>query len=899
MKASRLRARFLGYFEDRGHVVRPSSPLVPSGDDSLLFANAGMVQFKEIFLGLEDAPFPRAATSQKCVRAGGKHNDLAEVGRTARHHTFFEMLGNFSFGDYFKSEAICYAWDFLTRELGISPDDLYVTVHHTDDEAALLWEREAGVDPGRIFRLGDRDNFWRMGDTGPCGPCSEIHFDGRSKSRRGGTLNAAEFEACAESGAFLELWNLVFMQFDRASDGTLRPLPAPSIDTGAGLERLASVLQGVSSNYDTDLFAPLLAAAAQALGKRYRRDEGAGVAHRVLADHSRAAVFLVCDGVFPTNEGRGYVLRRILRRAVRHAWRLGCREPTVCKVADAVFEAMGEAYQDIILQRSHITSVIHNEEERFLRTIDGGMKRLEELTAHARRIPASSAVEAGVSEISGSDAFKLYDTFGFPPDLTEIIAAERGFAVDMAGFELELERQRARSRADRKATGEAMDRPRRRNGTPLSHPQRSRVYEQLSLETAVAASLRGEDGRVCLILEDNPFYAEGGGQVSDAGLISGKGDRWRMEAEEVQSDPGKFLGCVGVWGAPEGRTPKEFAGEAVRASVDLRLRAGAERNHTATHLLHAGLRDILGSHVAQRGSKVEPGRLRFDFVHPKPMSTEEVSEVERWVNRRIWDGIDVEASELPLDDALAMGATALFGEKYGDVVRMVRIGEESAELCGGTHARNTALIGLFVIRAEAGVAAGVRRVEAVTAERAFAELSDYRARIRRIAASLRAQPPQLEGRLARMKEREKELSEAVRELRRSPGSSERVVARVNFSVDGAQGAYRGVRLACRAPAEAREWGDAFRSEHPMGAAALAAELPGGKAALFAFAGDAAIGAGLRADALLREVAKAAGGRGGGRPHMAQGSAPDATLVDDALKRGASFVEAFFAKGEAK
>ncbi|HEY0036947.1 MAG TPA: alanine--tRNA ligase, partial [Longimicrobium sp.] len=567
MRADEIRSRFLDYFARQGHAVRPSSSLVPGDDPTLLFTNAGMVQFKKVFLGMEEAPFTRAATSQKCVRAGGKHNDLEAVGVTARHHTFFEMLGNFSFGDYFKRDAIRFAWELLTEEFGIPRERLWVTVHHTDDEARQLWLEIAGISPERVFGLGDKDNFWQMADTGPCGPCSEIHFDLRPEGRRGTEVSREEFEELGEKGEFLEIWNLVFMQFDRDADGELHPLPAPCVDTGMGLERLASVLQGVDANYKTDLFADVIARAVDVVGVPYEYDTPQGVSYRVLADHGRATAFLLADGVFPSNEGRGYVLRRILRRAVRHAYLLGRRAPTLVEVVEAVIDRMGVTFPELLGRREYIVGNTRAEEERFLATIDAGIKLFDQL-----------APAGGSGTIAGAQVFKLYDTFGFPVDLTELMAQERGYGVDLEGFERELDAQRHRSREDRKAAGIGVEADAFAMGWEEvpgdTADQDFAAYRATAAQTDILAFRRMEDGRMALQLRENPFYAESGGQVSDRGHV--RGDGWSMTVNEVR----KVAGRVAVVGPVEG----DFIPGPVTAEVDEPPRRDTERNHTATHL---------------------------------------------------------------------------------------------------------------------------------------------------------------------------------------------------------------------------------------------------------------------------------------------------------------------------
>ena len=907
MKSAEIRRRFLAYFEARGHAVRPSSPLVPEGDRTLLFTNAGMVQFKGVFLGEEKLPFARAATSQKCVRAGGKHNDLEEVGRTARHHTFFEMLGNFSFGDYFKREAIAYAWEFLTVEMGLDPNRLFVTVHHTDDEAAALWTELAGVAPERVFRLGDKDNFWQMADTGPCGPCSEIHYDLRPQEEWGTIPPTPEFERRGEAGEFLELWNLVFMQFDRDASGEQKPLPAPSIDTGLGLERLAAVMQGVGSNYHTDLFIPLLERVAEVVGRPYEAASEEGVSYRVLADHARAVAFLLGDGVFPSNEGRGYVLRRILRRGVRHAWLLGRREATVVEVAGAVIDGMKEAYPGLAARRENIVRAVRGEEERFMGTIEGGMARLAEVA------PRAAAGTSPGPVIPGAEVFKLYDTFGFPPDLTRIVAAERGYGVDMEGFEEALEGQRERSRAvggqvhaasasakplsavvkPGKAAGQAEGRADGVGGDTgfalagemhVVHANQQFVgYDSLNAETDVIG-YRAHNGHADLILRDRPFYLEAGGQVSDRGSVVGDG--WSMEVTQVLRDGDHVV----LRGQPTGDFPGEAVlGAAVTARVDAPTRQDTERNHTGTHLLHATLRSVLGDHVVQRGSLVAPDRLRFDFSHTAPMTRDQIGAVEDMVNEGIWVNHPVRTGIRSRDEAVAAGAMALFGEKYGDEVRVVEIPGVSMELCGGTHVRRTGEIGLFGITSETGVGGGVRRIEALTGRRAFGRLARYRDRVEELAGTVKARPENLERRVGELVARVAALEGLVDDLRRHGSGGADVLAEAEIDAGGRPVRYRGVRMRVGSAGDVRKWGDAFRDSPDAVVAVVAAEMPGGKHSLFAFASDRAIAAGLRADQVVREVAARVGGRGGGRPHMAQAGVGDPEGLEDAVRAGAEVV----------
>ncbi len=883
MKASEIRRRFLDYFQLRGHELVPSGPLVPPDDPTLLFTNAGMVQFKRVFLGEEEGPHRRAVTAQKCVRAGGKHNDLEQVGKTTRHHTFFEMLGNFSFGDYFKRDAIHYAWEFFTSELGLDPDRLYATVHHTDDEAALLWQEVAGLEVSRVFRLGDEENFWQMGETGPCGPCSELHYDLRPEEERKGTLGPDAFEALGEEGRILELWNLVFMQYDRGVDGTLEPLPAPSIDTGAGLERLAAVLQGVDSNYHTDLFLPLLDRVARVVGEPYRAETEAGVSYRVLADHARAVAFLLADGVFPSNEGRGYVLRRILRRGVRHAWLLGRREPTLVKVVEEVVDRMGDAYPDLLDRKAHVLRASRVEEERFLQTIEGGMERFDEL---APPLEDGEGEASSRPVIPGEEVFRLYDTFGFPQDLTQIMAEERGYAVDLEGFEEHLRAQRERSRRDRARSQPRIQGEELGDWAVLDDESEQVFvgYDEVDVETE-ALALRRENGTVGVVLKENPFYLESGGQVSDRGRIVGEG--WTASVEQVvRSGPGTaLLGSIlegdGPPASPIGPVP-------VRACVDREARHDTERNHTATHLLHAALREVLGDHVVQRGSLVAPDRLRFDFTHPEALTPEELVRVEERVNEGIWQDLPLRFKSMPYEEAVAQGAIALFGEKYEDQVRVVEIPGVSKELCGGTHLRHTGEAGLFLIAREGGVAAGVRRVEAVTGPAAYERVKELRGTVRGVAERLKSTEENVLRRIDQLREERDELERHLEEMRKSGGAGEEVVVDSLVRIDGDQGdpiRYRAYRLRAREADEARSFGDAFLERERGAVAVVAVELPEGKCSLFAFVTDDVIGRGLRADHLVRAVAEVVGGRGGGRPHMAQAGVEDQGRLDEALQTG--------------
>ena len=881
MTTAEIRRKFLEFFESKDHTVTASSSLVPVDDPSLLFTNAGMVQFKAVFLGEKSVGITRAVTSQKCVRAGGKHNDLEEVGRTSRHHTFFEMLGNFSFGDYFKRDAIKYAWELVTDVYGLDPDRLFATVHQSDDEAAELWSNMIGLPPERIYRLGDEDNFWQMADTGPCGPCSEIHYDVRPESNE--VTSVEEFVQLNDAGKIMEIWNLVFMQFDRDTEGTLKQLPAPCVDTGAGLERIASVLQGVDSNFHIDLFAPLLDRAAELVGKDYDPDTPEGLSFRVLADHARAVAFLLADGVLPASEGRGYVLRRILRRGVRHAWLLGKREPILVGVIEALIDTMGDAYPELVSERGHILRTTRGEEERFLITIEGGMARFGELVSGDRET------------IPGEEVFKLYDTFGFPADLTELMAVELGFSIDMEGFQAALDEQRERSRADRAAsqvefegvTGEG-------DWVDLIEDQQSFVgYDTLATTTDVLAyHARGESAG--LVLRENPFYMESGGQISDVGKVTG--DSWSLTVQDVRTigNQTAILGLLsGSWTEQPGVPLR------VEAAVNLVARNDTIRNHTATHLLHAALRSILGTHVVQRGSLVTPDRLRFDFAHEAPLTDEERAAVEAHVNEEIWSNHSVEIEYRSYKEAVDAGAMALFGEKYAEEVRIVNIPGVSMELCGGTHVTSTGDIGLFRLVSETGVAAGVRRIEALTGRGAFAHMAAKEAVLQKAAAALKTAPENLSQRAEQLLGEQAELEALFDELRLQPPPGDSDIVSENLDLaDGVTVLYRGLRFRTRGADDARKWGDAFLSAGKPGVAVLAAELPGEKYSLFVFVTDELIQRGVRADIVVREIAAIVGGKGGGRAHMAQGGVEDPIRLNEALSSGVETVRILLSTGAA-
>ncbi|HEX6106808.1 MAG TPA: alanine--tRNA ligase [Gemmatimonadales bacterium] len=859
MDSSRIRRLFLDFFVAKGHREVPSSSLVPADDPTLLFTNAGMVQFKRTFLGQEQRDYARATTCQKCVRAGGKHNDLEQVGHTRRHHTFFEMLGNFSFGDYFKRDAIAYAWEFVTSPdyLGIPAERLRVTVHHSDDEARAYWREISRLPDHRIYGLGDKDNFWQMGDTGPCGPCTEIYVDLEWAEGQGDgpeEIPQAEFERLAEEGRFLEIWNLVFMQYDRSADGSLTPLPKPSVDTGAGLERIAAVMQGEDDNFHTDVFLPLIERVGSLVGTSYDRDAENRASYRVLADHARAVTFLLADGVYPSNEGRGYVLRRILRRAVRHAWLLGRREPTLAPLTEVVVREMGAVYPELVAKAGFIREVTETEEHRFLETIEGGLKRLEEIFA------------SGARTIAGDEAFRLYDTFGFPIDLTQIIAGERGVDVDLAGFEASLDAQRRRSRAARRSGGTpapsgggapAVVTPKPGKWRSLKRgKQRFVGYDRTEADTDLLA-FRQEGPRVEMLLKDNPFYAESGGQVSDLGAVRGEG--WSLAVDTVRKDErGTVVG---------GSFGETFEPTGVHAAVDAPRRRDTERNHSATHLVHYVLRKRLGTHVRQQGSLVEPERLRFDFSHHGPIDPAALEAIEAEVNELVLANDAVTTREMPYADALALGAMAFFSEKYGDRVRVVHMGP-SIELCGGTHVRSTGQVGPFRFTAQSGVAAGVRRIEAITGSGALRAVRELEQRLARIAESLKAQPEHVVRRVEQLLEERQRLEARLAEALRSAGAT--TAAGETARIGEVE-----VTIADTATDDRAEVGgisDRFREGRRN--AILVLFSSAGRGAIHVTLTDDLVSAGRKAGDLVNRIAALSGGRGGGRPHFASAGAGD-------------------------
>ena len=871
---SEIRQLFLKFFADRGHTVVASSSLVPHNDPTLLFTNAGMNQFKDCFLGQEKRAYVRAATSQKCVRAGGKHNDLENVGRTARHHTFFEMLGNFSFGDYFKKEAIAYAWEFLTVDLDIDKSRLYVSVYTDDDEAADIWHEQEGVPRARIFRF-EEDNFWSMGDTGPCGPCSEIFFDNGPEVGCG----SPDCTVGCDCDRYMEVWNNVFMQFDRQTDGELVPLPKPAVDTGMGLERITTVMQKVQSNYDTDLLRSIIGYIEKLSGKDYGANPDDDVSMRVMADHSRATAFLIADGVMPSNEGRGYVLRRIMRRAMRHAKMLGFADPVLYKTAGFVLDLMAAAYPQEAERKSFVVKIVEKEEERFIQTLDNGLRILNEEVDRLRK--KQSTV------IAGPVLFKLYDTYGFPTDLTADIVEADGFTIDEAGFESCMNEQRQKAREHWKGSGEeaigSVYRELVEHGTTVTFTG----YHELQASSRIVAILHdGEQvsqasagERIEIVTTQTPFYGESGGRVGDLGTIRAPG--LKVDITETKKPLPNLIVHVGqvVAGALQ-------IGQEVELKVDAAARQATALNHTATHILQAVLVEVLGDHVKQAGSLVTPDRLRFDFSHYTAITPAELRRIEAEVNRRIRENRAVETREMAADEAIAAGATALFGEKYGERVRVVNLGEFSMELCGGTHASASGDIGLFKIVQEMGIAAGVRRIEAATGTRALELVQQQDEALGRMAGLVKSDRPQLETRLTKMLERQKELERelAILESRLKSGQAEDIMSKLE-EVGGVK------LLAAEVDATdgkgLREMADKLRDKLGSGVIAIGCPHEGKVNLLVAVTAD--LTGRLHAGKLVGALAAEVGGRGGGRPDLAQAGGNQPEKLTGALSKVADLV----------
>jgi len=863
MKVADIRSRFLDFFAERGHTIVPSSSLVPGNDPTLLFVNSGMVQFKDVFIGLDKRPYNRATTAQRCVRAGGKHNDLDNVGYTARHHTFFEMLGNFSFGDYFKRDAIRYAWDLLTRVYGLAPGRLWTTVYIDDDEAYDIWTKDIGVPPDRCIRIGDNkggkyasDNFWQMADTGPCGPCSEIFYD-HGPDVWGGPPGSPD----AEGDRYIEIWNLVFMQFNRDDKGVMHPLPKPSVDTGMGLERLAAVLQHVHSNYEIDLFQDLIRAAARETGAA----DLTAPSLRVVADHIRSCAFLIVDGVIPGSEGRGYVLRRIIRRAIRHGYQLGQKQPFFHRLVADLDRVMGDAYPELRGDAQRVAQVLKQEEERFGETIENGMRMLEQ------------ALSSGGKVLDGATAFTLYDTFGFPFDLTADVCRERGVTVDEAGFDAAMEAQRGRARAASQfKAGAKLE----YTGTHTAF----RGYETLSTEgritalykegTAVQTLTAGDRG--IAVLSETPFYAESGGQVGDRGELTKGGVCLTLFAvEDTQKIQAEVFGHFGTVVNGELNV-----GDTVAANVDHAARARTMRNHSATHLMHKSLRDVLGSHVQQKGSLVDPDKTRFDFAHNAPVTDDEIRRIEAIVNAEILRNAPTEARTMAIDAAQKSGAMMLFGEKYGDEVRVLDIGG-SRELCGGTHVARTGDIGFFKIVAESGVAAGIRRVEAVTGDGALAWVQAREAMMAAAASALKVPAEEMEPRVAQLIESAKAAEKEIAKLR-----GQLALGRLDEVIGAGMRTVKGVKALAVVldgvdATVMRETLDKVKDRMQSGIAVLAT-VNDGKVSLIAGVTKDLTGR-IKAGELVNHVAQQVGGKGGGRPDMAQAGGTNAAALPDALR----------------
>jgi len=865
MKSNEIRKKFLDYFAGKGHAIVASSPLVPGNDPTLLFTNSGMVQFKDVFLGQDRRPYVRATTAQRCVRAGGKHNDLENVGYTARHHTFFEMLGNFSFGDYFKREAIEFAWELLASVYKLPVDKLWVTVYKTDDEAYDIWSQDIGVPRERIVRIGDKagggsDNFWQMADTGPCGPCSEIFYD-HGPGVEGGPPGSKD----ADGDRYIEIWNLVFMQFNRDDKGALKPLPRPSVDTGMGLERIAAVLQGVHSNYDIDLFQDLIKAAAR---ETHSKDLASN-SLKVIADHIRACSFLIVDGVIPGNEGRGYVLRRIIRRAIRHGYKLGQTEPFFHRLVDDLSRAMGGAYPELVQARERVAQVLKQEEERFAETLENGMKVLE------------GALNREDKMLDGETVFQLYDTFGFPVDLTADIARERDVRIDYAGFEAAMQRQRERARA---ASRFSMTTSVEYSGSATEF----HGYDTLQLEGTVVALYRegtqvqeiAAGDTAVVVLDRTPFYAESGGQVGDRGELAG--ECGTFEVEDTQKIQAEVFGHKGVL-----RTGRLGVGDKVMAAVDPVARARAACNHSATHLMHAALRKVLGPHVQQKGSLVDPQRTRFDFSHHEPMTEAQIRQVEELVNREIRRNLEVMARIMKYDDAIKAGALAFFGDKYGEEVRVLGMGEFSTELCGGTHVKRTGDIGFFKVISETGIAAGIRRIEAVTGEGALAWVQEMEAERHFIEGFYQATGDALKEKLQAEREEKKAIEKELVRLRSKIASSQGDEL-VDQAVD-----VKGIKVLAATIEGAdvkalRETLDKLKDKLKTAAIVLAA-VNDGKVSLIAGVTQDAV-ARIKAGELVNHVAWQVGGKGGGRPDMAQAGGTHPEKLPAALASVRGWVE---------
>ena len=871
MSAANVRRAFLDYFAAAGHTVVASSSLVPGNDPTLLFTNAGMVQFKDVFLGQDQRPYVRATSSQRCVRAGGKHNDLENVGYTARHHTFFEMLGNFSFGDYFKAQAISHAWTFLTGTLGIDPKRLWVTVYQDDDEAADIWLKQVGIPADRLTRLGEKSNFWSMGDTGPCGPCTEIFFDHGAHIPGGPPGSPDE-----DGDRYVEVWNLVFMQYDRSADGTMTPLPKPSVDTGMGLERISAVMQGVHTNYDIDLFQGLIAAAAGLVGAT----DLSSPSLRVIADHIRASAFLVADGVLPSNEGRGYVLRRIMRRAMRHGHKFGAEPTFFAGLLPALVAAMGEAYPELVERQAFIREVLFKEGEQFARTLANGMGLLETAIAVSQRDPV-----AGTAPVLGGDtAFKLYDTYGFPADLTADICRERGLSLDQAGFDAAMEAQRDRARA---ASRFGVD---LRGGADLGTVTTFSGYERSNDLGVIAALLHegevvdhlseGQSGEV--VLAQTPFYAESGGQVGDTGWLLAPGVLFEVSDTRKRGAAYSHIGRL----ARGTLRP----GDSLEAQVDAGRREHIRRNHSATHLLHAALREVLGTHVTQKGSLVTPERLRFDFAHHQPVTADELRSIEQRVNQQVRLNAEALTRTMGYDDAVAAGAMALFGEKYADEVRVLSIGSFSTELCGGTHVQRAGDIGLFKILTEGGVAAGVRRIEALTGQSAIEHIEHTDELLRQVSGLLRGTREDVAARVQETLDQVRSLEKQLRSVKDKLASGQGTDLAAG-ALDVGGGAKLVATVVDGADATSlRNAVDQLKDKLKSAVIVLASVAAPDKVVLVAGVTADLVGR-IKAGELVGAVAAQVGGKGGGRPDFAQAGGTQPEALPAALAGVAALVRA--------
>ena len=871
MTANEIREKFLKFFEGHGHTIVPSSSLIPKDDPTLLFTNSGMVQFKNCFLGLEDRGYSRAASSQKSVRAGGKHNDLENVGYTARHHTFFEMLGNFSFGDYFKKESIAWGWEFLTVNMGLPKDKLWITIYKDDDEAFEIWNKQMGVPAERIVRMGMESNFWMMGETGPCGPCSEILYD------QGPSVGCGRPECSVECDCdrHLEIWNHVFTQFDRDQDGNFQPLPKPNIDTGMGLERLAAIVQGVQSNYDTDLFTPIIAGIAGIAGRAYGANAEADVSMRVIADHGRAVTFLIGDGVLPSNEGRGYVLRRILRRAARHGKLLGIDRPFLPEVVSLVVTVMQEAYPDLIDKESYIRKVVVNEEQRFIDTLDTGLRILGEEVALLKK--------EGRQVIPGDVVFKLYDTFGFPVDLTADIVRKDGLTLDMEGFEAAMEAQREKARESWKGSGEqaVADSYKKLSVRGVTTEfigyhgvteATARVTAILKKDAEVEELVAGENGEI--FVDETPFYGEKGGQVGDTGVIAGNG--YLFEVWDTQCPTDTLITHIGKM-----KEGKIRVGDTVQLRVDETSRRATEAHHSGTHVLNAALKKVLGDHIKQAGSSVTPERFRFDFTHFSRIEAEELDAIENIANEYIRRNAEVNTRVLPKEEAMKTGAAAVFDEKYSDNVRVVKMGDFSMELCGGTHVNRTGDIGALKVVGESAVAAGVRRIEAVTGGEAIKYFKAVEAELKKSAGLLRANPLEVTERIDRILKHQRDLEREIETLKG------KLAARDSADLIGRAREIKGVKVLAtvvEAPdvKTLRDFGDKLRDRLQSGVVLLGSKVEG-KAMLLCMVTKDLTGR-YHAGNIIKAVAPVVGGSGGGRPDMAQAGGPQPENLEQALAK---------------